>query len=223
MGKIKSVCVFASSCDFLDKSYYADAAGFGKLLAQNGMSMVYGGSSLGMMWACASEVKKNGGKLYGVMPERLFNMGVSTDECVELTVTPCMRTRKAKMDELSDAVVALAGGFGTLEELSEMIVQKQLGKRIKELRENRQISQEQIAEKLNIHPANYWRIENGISYPKPENLEKICEILNVKAQELFAFEHIQSITDIKNELQKIINEDEDLTRLIYKFVKTLNG
>ena len=127
MGKIKSVCVFASSCDFLDKSYYADAAGFGKLLAQNGMSMVYGGSSLGMMWACASEVKKNGGKLYGVMPERLFNMGVSTDECVQLTVTPCMRTRKAKMDELSDAVVALAGGFGTLEELSEMIVQKQLG------------------------------------------------------------------------------------------------
>ena len=104
-----------------------------------------------------------------------------------------------------------------------MELKKQLGKRIKELRENRQISQEQIAEKLNIHPANYWRIENGISYPKPENLEKICEILNVKAQELFAFEHIKSITDIKNELQKIINEDEDLTRLIYKFVKTLNG
>ena len=54
-------------------------------------------------------------------------MGVYTDDCVELFVTPCMRTRKAKMDELSDAVVALAGGFGTLEELSEMIVQKQLG------------------------------------------------------------------------------------------------
>ena len=54
-------------------------------------------------------------------------MGVSTDECVDLTVTPCMRKHKAKMDEMSDAVVALAGGFGTLEELSEMIVQKQLG------------------------------------------------------------------------------------------------
>ena len=54
-------------------------------------------------------------------------MGVHTDECVELFITPCMRSRKAKMDELSDAVVALAGGFGTLEELSEMIVQKQLG------------------------------------------------------------------------------------------------
>lgn len=124
---IKSVCVFASSCDFLGKSYYEDASEMGKLLAQNGFTMVYGGSSLGMMWACASKVKENGGKILGVMPEKLYNMGVSTDECVELTVTPCMRTRKAKMDELSDAVVALAGGFGTLEELSEMIVQKQLG------------------------------------------------------------------------------------------------
>lgn len=104
-----------------------------------------------------------------------------------------------------------------------MELKKQLGKRIKELREQRKISQEEIADKLNIHPANYWRIENGFSYPKPENLEKICETLNVKPQDLFAFEHIQSITDIKNELQKIINEDEDLTRLIYKFVKTLNG
>lgn len=127
MSNIKNVCVFASSCDYLEKSFYADAAKLGELLAQNNMNMVYGGSSLGMMWACASRVKENGGKIYGVMPERLYNMGVSTDECVELTVTPCMRTRKAKMDEMSDAVVALAGGFGTLEELSEMIVQKQLG------------------------------------------------------------------------------------------------
>ena len=89
--------------------------------------MVYGGSSLGLMWACAEKVKQNCAQLIGVMPERLHNMGVYTDECVELFITPCMRSRKAKMDELSDAVVALAGGFGTLEELSEMIVQKQLG------------------------------------------------------------------------------------------------
>ena len=97
------------------------------LLSKADMNMVYGGSSLGLMWACAKEVKKNGCQIIGVMPERLHNMGVHTDECVELFVTPCMRSRKAKMDELSDAIVALAGGFGTLEELSEMIVQKQLG------------------------------------------------------------------------------------------------
>lgn len=104
-----------------------------------------------------------------------------------------------------------------------MELKKQLGRRIKELREQRNLSQEYIAEQLDMNPANYWRIENGVSYPKPENLEKICEILNVKAQELFAFEHIQSFEDIKNELQQIINNDENLTRLIYKFVKTLNN
>jgi len=127
MTDIKRVCVFASSCNYLEKSYYEAAAEFGDLLSKAGYDMVYGGSSLGLMWACAEKVKQNGHRIIGVMPEKLHNMGVYTDECVELFVTPCMRTRKAKMDELSDAVAALAGGFGTLEELSEMIVQKQLG------------------------------------------------------------------------------------------------
>lgn len=127
MTDIKRVCVFASSCNYLEKSYYQAASEFGELLGKYGYDMVYGGSSLGLMWACAEKVKENGAQLIGVMPERLHNMGMYTDECVELFVTPCMRSRKAKMDELSDAVVALAGGFGTLEELSEMIVQKQLG------------------------------------------------------------------------------------------------
>ena len=127
MTDIKRVCVFASSCNYLDQSYYKAAEEFGDLLGKSGFDMVYGGSSLGLMWACASKVKENGAQIIGVMPEKLHNMGVNTDECVELFVTPCMRSRKAKMDEISDAVVALPGGFGTLEELSEMIVQKQLG------------------------------------------------------------------------------------------------
>lgn len=127
MTDIKRVCVFASSCNFLDESYYKAASEFGDLLGKAGFDMVYGGSSLGLMWACAEKVKENGSQIIGVMPEKLHNMGVNTDECVELFVTPCMRSRKAKMDELSDAVAALPGGFGTLEELAEMIVQKQLG------------------------------------------------------------------------------------------------
>lgn len=124
---IKRVCVFASSCNFLDESYYIEAGNLGNLLVKNDLEMVYGGSSLGLMWACAQQVKQQGGKIIGVMPEKLYNMGVFTDECVELTVTKGMRERKAKMDEISDAVIALPGGFGTLEELAEMIVQKQLG------------------------------------------------------------------------------------------------
>ena len=124
---IKNVCVFASSSDNVSEVYFEQANALGQNLAEAKYDLVYGGSSLGLMWACASSAKTYGSKIYGVMPERLHNMGVYTEECVELTVTPCMRTRKAKMDEISDAVIALAGGFGTLEELSEMIVQKQLG------------------------------------------------------------------------------------------------
>ena len=125
--KIKKVCIFASSCDYLEKTYYTEASKIGNLLGQNGFDMVYGGSKLGLMWACAGSLKEAGGKLYGVMPEKLNDFGVSANICDEFFLTCGMRERKAKMDELSDAVIALPGGFGTLEEVAELIVQKQLG------------------------------------------------------------------------------------------------
>ncbi len=124
---IREVCVFASSSNFLDAIYYEDAKELGRLLGQNGYNIVYGGSNLGLMWACAGAVKENGGRVTGVMPEKLHNMGVFTQGCDEFIITSGMRERKAKIDSISDAVIALPGGFGTLEEVSEMIVQKQLG------------------------------------------------------------------------------------------------
>lgn len=124
---IKKVCVFASSSNYLDEIYYKDAERLGELLGSSGYDVVYGGSNLGLMWACAKNAKKNGASLIGVMPEKLQKMGVFTDGCDEFFITSGMRERKAKLDSVSDAVIALAGGFGTLEELSEMIVQKQLG------------------------------------------------------------------------------------------------
>ncbi|MBR6301944.1 TIGR00730 family Rossman fold protein [bacterium] len=124
---IKNICVFASSSNFLSECFYEDAAELGKLIGENGYNIVYGGSTLGMMWACAEQVKLNGGKVYGVMPQRLVDMGCRTDNCDEFHLAVGMRDRKQKMDEISDAVIALAGGLGTLEELTEMIVQKQLG------------------------------------------------------------------------------------------------
>ena len=123
-----NICVFASSSNKLDSSFYKDASELGKLLGENGFNIVYGGSRLGMMYACASEVKNNGGKIIGVMPQRLYDLGCGNPEdCEEFILTSGMRERKAKMDEISEGVIALAGGFGTLEEISEMIVQKQLG------------------------------------------------------------------------------------------------
>lgn len=125
---IKNICVFASSSNDLDEKFYLAARELGLLMGQARMNIVYGGSRRGLMYACAGAVKESGGKLIGIMPEKLANMGFANpDDCTEFHLTDGMRERKAKMDALSDAIIAIPGGFGTLEEVSEMIVQKQLG------------------------------------------------------------------------------------------------
>lgn len=125
---IKNICVFASASNDLAEVYYKDAGKLGLLIAQSGYGIVYGGSRRGLMYACAGAVKQAGGKVYGIMPQKLAELGLANpDDCDEFYVTNGMRERKAKLDELSDAVIAIAGGFGTLEEISEMITQKQLG------------------------------------------------------------------------------------------------
>ena len=127
-NNIKNICVFASSSNYLEEIFYKDAKELGTLIGKNGYNIVYGGSRLGMMYACASAAKLNGSKVLGVMPERIVEMGCANpDDCDEFFLTKGMRERKAKLDEISDAVIAIAGGYGTLEELAEIIVQKQLG------------------------------------------------------------------------------------------------
>jgi len=126
MGNIKTVCIFASSSDNINKNFFKDAKVLGKLLADNNYNIVYGGSCLGLMGELTASAKNSGAHITGVMPEKLYNLGINEGPCSDFILTKGMRERKAKMDELSDAVIALAGGFGTLEELSEMIVQKQL-------------------------------------------------------------------------------------------------
>lgn len=127
MSNIKNICVYTSSSNELDKKYYETAKELGVLMAQNGYNLVYGGGNLGMMGVIAQAVKDFGAKVFGVLPEKLHKIGVGDVGCDELHVTKCMRTRKEKLDNISDAVISMPGGFGTLEELSEMIVQKQLG------------------------------------------------------------------------------------------------
>lgn len=125
---IKNISVFASASNDLAEVYYKDAQKLGMLIAKAGYNLVYGGSRRGLMYACAEAVKQAGGKVYGVMPEKFADIGLANPEdCDEFYITKGMRERKAKLDELSDAVIAIAGGFGTLEEISEMITQKQLG------------------------------------------------------------------------------------------------
>ena len=121
------VCVYCSSSGALAEKFYEDARELGAFLGQNNMDLVYGGSNVGTMYETAKTAKANGAKIYGVMPEKLYSFGVSSTECDEFYLTKEMRDRKAKLDELSDSIIAMAGGFGTLEEVAEMLVQKQLG------------------------------------------------------------------------------------------------
>lgn len=128
INSIKNICVYASASNDVAEVYYQAAQELGALIAKSGYGFVYGGSRRGLMFAGASSARANGGKVYGVMPEKLANVGLANPEdCDEFYITSGMRERKAKLDALSDAVIAIAGGFGTLEEISEMITQKQLG------------------------------------------------------------------------------------------------
>lgn len=123
----KKICIFCSSSNTLAPKYYEDAENLGKLLAEFDFDIVYGGSNVGTMYSIAKSAKLNGSKIYGVMPEKLYGFGVHSNECNEFFLTKDMRDRKAKLDELSDGVIAMAGGFGTLDEVAEILVQKQLG------------------------------------------------------------------------------------------------
>ncbi len=124
---IKTICVFASASDNIDNIYFKAAHELGSEIANNGYDLIYGGSNLGLMGEVTSSARLRGSEIIGVMPEKLYNLGINPGECSRFILTKGMRERKAKMDELSQALIALSGGFGTLEELAEMIVQKQLG------------------------------------------------------------------------------------------------
>ena len=130
---IKTICVFASASDNIDNIYFKAAHELGSEIANNRYDVIYGGSNLGLMGEVTSSARLRGSEIIGVMPEKLYNLGIHPGECSRFILTKGMRERKAKMDELSQALIALSGGFGTLEELTEMIVQNNLVTTISQL------------------------------------------------------------------------------------------
>lgn len=111
----------------MDSVYYDDAAELGTKIAQNKYELVFGGAKVGLMGRVAASVRNNGGKVVGVIPESIHDKGITCSLSDEIILTKDLRERKAIMDELSDIFIALPGGFGTLEEIVEMITLKQLG------------------------------------------------------------------------------------------------
>jgi uncharacterized protein (TIGR00730 family) len=124
---MKNICVFAASSPTAPEKYHIAARMLGKLMADKGYALVFGGGRFGLMGSVAAGVKDSGGRVIGVIPEKLNLPGVAFKGCDELIVTDSMHERKSTMERLSSAYIALPGGFGTLEELLEVITLKQLG------------------------------------------------------------------------------------------------
>jgi uncharacterized protein (TIGR00730 family) len=128
MSIIKTVCVYCGSGPGTNPRFVEAAKAFGKALAENGIRLVYGGGSLGLMGAVATSVLDHGGAVTGIIPDFLTLRENALTRVQEMVVTPDMHERKRLMFERSDAFVALPGGVGTLEELVEQLTWKQLGR-----------------------------------------------------------------------------------------------
>lgn len=116
-----SLAVFCGSKSGADPLYTTHASQLGCLMAQKNITLIYGGGGKGLMGAVADAVMKHHGKVVGIIPEILLEWEAQHEGITELIVVPDMHVRKKKMYELCDAAVILAGGYGTLDELFEML------------------------------------------------------------------------------------------------------
>ena len=121
------ICVFCGSKTGNSPLFLEAATELGRFLAERGLDLVYGGASIGLMGAVADSVMAGGGRVIGVIPEAMASKEVAHEGLTEMHVVSSMHERKSMMARLADAFVALPGGFGSFEELLEMITWAQLG------------------------------------------------------------------------------------------------
>jgi len=124
---MKRITVFCGSNSGNDEIYSVNAVLLGKILVQKNIELVYGGAHVGLMGTLANSVLKEGGKVIGVIPKFLVSKEIVHQHLSELFLVDSMHERKSKMNELCDGVIALPGGFGTLEEFFDMLTWAQLG------------------------------------------------------------------------------------------------
>lgn len=123
---MRSICVFCGSSSGSNEVYKTQTRLFGQLISRHNLTMVYGGGKVGLMGILADAVITSGGKSIGVIPQSIVDLEIAHDKLTELIIVNSMAQRKIKMTELSDAFVALPGGFGTLDELAEVLTYNQL-------------------------------------------------------------------------------------------------
>jgi uncharacterized protein (TIGR00730 family) len=124
---IKRITVFCGSSLGNDPNFQIQAKLLGQTLAKQNIELVYGGAKIGLMGAVADGVLEEGGKVIGVLPKFLRSKEIAHEGLTQLILVDSMHERKTKMNELCDGVIALPGGFGTMEEFFEMLTWSQLG------------------------------------------------------------------------------------------------
>jgi uncharacterized protein (TIGR00730 family) len=124
---MQRICIFCGSQAGTNGLYRQAAIALGQLLARHGYGLVYGGGSVGLMGVIANAVLASGGEVIGVIPESMVTRELAHTGLTQLQVVPGMHERKARMAALADAFIALPGGYGTFEELFEVITWAQLG------------------------------------------------------------------------------------------------
>ncbi len=124
---MKTLCVYCGSNAGNDPAYAAQARALGARMADDGIALVYGGGNVGLMGVVADAVLAGGGEAIGVIPQQLVDWEVAHRGLSRLEVVDSMHARKARMFDLADGFVALPGGFGTLDEMFEMLTWRQLG------------------------------------------------------------------------------------------------
>ena len=127
MPKVNSICIYCSSSTKIDDCYFRDAYELGKLMAAQGIAVVNGAGSMGLMQASTDGCLEAGGKAIGIIPSFMIKEGWCHQGMTQIVETPDMHIRQQKMAEMSDAAIILPGGCGTLAELMELITWKQLG------------------------------------------------------------------------------------------------
>lgn len=165
MKNVSALCVYCGSSENVDQVYLEAAEQTGALLAKKGIRLVFGGGDIGLMGTVADGVLAGNGEVIGVMPKFLEDIEVAHERITELIVVDSMHTRKQKMFDLSDAFLVLPGGYGTLDEMIEIITWKQLRRHDKPV--------------LLVNVAGYWDpfqtlvnsiIKKGFARPKDFDL-----------------------------------------------------
>lgn len=121
-----NICVFCSSSNAINEKYFEAAQNLGEIIGKGGHILINGGANVGLMETATIAASKAGAKTVGIIPEKMIGRSLASNNSHEVIITTDMMERKAKMRDMSDAFIALPGGFGTLEEILEVITLRQL-------------------------------------------------------------------------------------------------